>query len=189
MPDPALKVKCPPPPWGCCMAGSGGKDSLHQHLRSLISVTASGGYCSVTQHPVGSPWLCPEMQWQTWHGSKQKQSRQWADEGENLYENKLEQEARQQQTPPLAGCLPPCIAILCLPRSPYSLTVSVRERRQADLKINSLLTEEQKMSPYLDMFWCKIELWRFLLLVLLVCMPSLIFLYFAMVEYKIKIFV
>jgi len=35
------------------------------------------------------------MQWQTWHGSKQKQSRQWADEGENLYESKLEQEARQ----------------------------------------------------------------------------------------------
>lgn len=67
--------------------------------------------------------------------------------------------------------------------------MSVRERRQANLKINSLLTEEQKISPYLDMFWCKIELWHFLLLVLLVCMPFLIFLYFAMVEYKIKIFV
>ena len=62
------------------------------------------GDIAVSRHPTGSSLALPggatmsranTAALRPVRASKQKQSRLWADEGENLYENKLEQEARQ----------------------------------------------------------------------------------------------
>lgn len=81
-----------------------GRGSLHQYLQSLISIKAPRGDIAVFRHPTGSSLALPggatmskasTAALRPGRASKQKQSRLWADEGENLYENKLEQEARQ----------------------------------------------------------------------------------------------